>query len=261
MGRLLTTAWLSICLFAASGAPATMLDLTTAGSSGMINEARYFQFTATGGGSGNIDSFVRYQAANQAVTQGYNTDGAFQFDEKPGAFTHSILKNDVPLVQFGGVAYREFLFDINESGGNQSPLSLDELQIYVSDVGDLDDPDFPFSDSVAKRIYDMDDDLEDSHVELDAALSGPGSGQLDMILLVPDTFFVDDFGTNPNLYLYSLVGAQGGFLDNSSGFEEWAFSTEGGIIPEPSTALLAGLGLLALSGYAARRARPHTRRT
>jgi hypothetical protein len=261
MRKLLTAVWLSICVFVASGALATKLDLSTAGSSGPIDRAWYLQYTATAGGSGNIGSFVRYQAANKSVTQGYNTDGAFQFDEKPGNFTHSIRKNDVPLVHFGGVAYREFLFDINESGGNQSPLSLDEVQIYVSDVGDLDDPDFPFGAGVATLVYDM-DRLEDSHVELDAALSGPGSGQLDMILLVPDDLFVNDFGANPNLYLYSLVGEQGGFLDNTSGFEEWAYSTVGGIIPEPGTAPLAGLGLLVLTRYAARRrAGRHRRRT
>ena len=250
--KLLTTIGFSILV--ASSALATTLDLTTEGSSGTINGARYFQFTDTGGGSGNIDSFVRYQNATPSgsVTQGYNTDGTFQFDEKSGNFTHSILKNDVPLAQLGGTAYREFVFDINESNKqDESKLSLDEVQIYVSDVGDLEDPDFPFGASIATLIYDM-DGMMDSWVELDADLSGPGSGQLDMILLVPDALFVDDFGMNPNVYLYSLVGEQGGDLANDSGFEEWAHSTDGAIIPEPSTALLAGLGLLGLGSYAAR---------
>ena len=247
--------WLLASMLAASAAHATTLDLTSAGAAGEINDAQFLQFTAGAGGSGNIDSFVRYQAANQDVTQGYNTDGNFQFDEVAGNFTHSILKSEVPLVEYGGVEYREFVFDINESNNvNNSVLSLDEVQIYVSDVGDLDDPDFPFGAAAAKLIYDM-DALENSYVELDVGLSGPGSGQLDMILLVPDGLFVDDFGTNPNLYLYSLVGEQGGAWTNSDGFEEWAFSTDGGIIPEPGTGPLLGLGMLGLWVQGRRRAR------
>jgi hypothetical protein len=245
--KLLTTLGFSISWLAASAALATTLDLTTEGEFGEINGALYFQYTDTAGGSGNIGSFVRYQGKgpNDPIIEGYNTDGPFEYDEKAGVHTHSTRKAHIPLAQLGGTSYREFVFDLNESNDHdESKLSLDEVQIYVAGGGNLTGP-VPFGAGVATLIYDMDGMME-SWVELDGDISGNGSGQLDMILLVPDALFVDDFGPNPNVYLYSLVGEQGGDFANDSGFEEWAFSTDGAIIPEPSTALLAGLGLLGL---------------
>src|ERR1043166_2586871 len=109
----------------------TPLDLTTPGISGSINGAVFQQLTFQPAGCGVIDSFVRVQASGRAtVEQGYNTDGKHQFDEKNGNFTRSLLLSDVPVVNIGGVPYREFVLDINQSGS--SPLlSLDELRFFV----------------------------------------------------------------------------------------------------------------------------------
>src|SRR5262249_9638068 len=59
----------------------TVVDLTTAGSSGSILNATFLQGTGQGSGTGLIDSFVRLQA--DGSEQGYNTDFTpFQFDQK-----------------------------------------------------------------------------------------------------------------------------------------------------------------------------------
>ena len=52
----------------------TMLDLTSQGSSGVINDAIFQQSDAQPTGSGVIHSFLRIQT-NAPTEQGYNTDG------------------------------------------------------------------------------------------------------------------------------------------------------------------------------------------
>src|SRR5207253_2703202 len=70
--------------------------------------------------------------------EGYNTDARpVQFDEKTDhTFTHSLRLSDVPVVLIHGVAYRQFLLDVNEPA-SASLVSLDQLQLYVADQGDL----------------------------------------------------------------------------------------------------------------------------
>jgi hypothetical protein len=233
----------ALCLlYAAVSPPAqgVVLDLTTVGSSGTINGADLQQYTDTGAGSGNIDSFVRIQSFG--VQQGYNTDyrgaGFPEFDENTSAnFTHSILLSSVPLVISDGIGYREFLLDINQNG--QVILSLDELRFALHDLPDM----IGYSSIFASPVYDLDDG-EDSYVVLDYSLNG-GSGQGDMLAYIPDSLFMDEFEVylGEYVYLYSKFGENSPADD---GYEEWAHGINGSVVPEPTTLLLLGLGGLAM---------------
>ena len=100
------------------GSQGTTVDLTTGAAAGMQSvNGGFVTWTASQPtGSGFIDSFVRV-SANTDCVQGYNTDSRpLQFDENTSAtFTHDLLLSAVPIVNIGGVNYREFLLDINQT--------------------------------------------------------------------------------------------------------------------------------------------------
>jgi hypothetical protein len=240
-------------------AQATTVDLSS-NLSGTLNDAFFFQFDpfdGQGAGSGNIDAFVRYDDATMEIKRGYNVDVAsqadFQYDEVYGQFTHSLLLSDVPVVQFQDTDYREFCFDINETGGPGSVLSLDAIEIYLADAGNLlGHPTFPGGTTTNPPVYDMDAGDPTNYVLLDGNISGAGSGKFDMILLVPDADFLAITALDPSLdqvILYSQVGAEGGLLANDDGFEEWGVDMSGGVfsIPEPGTFSLVVIGLVSLA--------------
>src|SRR5215510_985949 len=95
------------------------VDLTTAGSFGTIDDAVFQTALAQPAGTGVFNAFVQIQ--HNGIEQGYNTDNSTeQFDEK-NAHHHSLLLANVPIVMgdgtngtVDGVAYREFLLDLNE---------------------------------------------------------------------------------------------------------------------------------------------------
>jgi hypothetical protein len=211
---------------AISTARADMVDLTSLGSSGVINGAIFEQGSVQPAGTGVFLSFVRI--GGRGVTEGYNTDGPLEFDTLGGVHTRSLLLNEVPLVQRDGVPYREFLLNINEPvAGEMRFLSLDGLSIHLEATGDLSG----YPQNFSAPIYD----IGDNWVKLDASLSA-GSGESDMRLLVPDSLFVS---ANPFVYLYSRFGEQ---FSAEGGFEEW------GVIPAPGAALLGLLGLSMVGG-------------
>ena len=117
-------------------ARADILNLTTAGSSGFLNGAFFQQMDAQSTGTGVIGTFVRIQ--NDETESGYNTDGALEFDTKAGSHTHSLLLSAIPIVNIGGIDYRQFLLDIDEKNNDSGHLlSLNEIKIHQADVGDL----------------------------------------------------------------------------------------------------------------------------
>jgi len=241
-----------------------VLDLTTAGASGPINNAFFQQVDPQTTGTGAIDSFVRIQ--NTGDEQGYNTDGTPQFDTKGGAFTHSIQTSSLQAFDINGTAntagaYFRFLLDINQMK-SQSILDLNRLQIYLASSGSLTDLD-PDASSLTggTKIFDMDagstvNGTSDWSVKLDFSLN-PGSGGGDMFLYVQKSLFSDS--TRPYVYLFS------DFSMANDGFEEWAASTgTPGIAfgtPEPSTMALAlsGFGALGFAGLRRLRNRPSGR--
>jgi hypothetical protein len=223
------------------------LDLTTSGASGYINGAYFVQGNYASAGTGVIESFVRIQT-NQAVEQGFNTDARpLQFHENNSPqFTRSLLLADVPVVSINGVDYREFLLDINEANGRKkSFLSLDAIEIYLADVGDIG----RYRD-LGTAVYDLDAGSGDHWIKLDAAL-GSGSGSGDMRAYIPSALFVG----GDYVYLYSVFG---GKYANDGGYEEWSVrqvETPPAVhAPAPGAALLSGIGL-SLAGWLRRRQR------
>src|SRR5439155_18422253 len=126
---------------AVAGAPALLASTAnaevalnlTAGGSGTINGALFETNQVQPTGSGVIHSFVRI-SSNNAVEQGYNTDGRpLQFDENSSpTFTRSQAKADLQIVSKNGVDYYAFLLYINQQDSNPL-LSLSELVIYIGD--------------------------------------------------------------------------------------------------------------------------------
>lgn len=235
----------------AARTPAAVIDLTTAGASGVINGAIYKQIDVQSSGTGNIDSFVEQSPqGNGTTSRAYNTTVNNIFDNKsPDNFNHSITLGEVPIALLSGTPYREFMLDINESSGNDDEfISLDEVQLFVGGTA---------NSSVATLlaallqhdgtlVYRMDAG-GDNWVALDYSI-GSGSGSGDMFLYVPQSVFVG-FPGAAIVTLYSQFGLQGvdpvGFTGNfggSDGFEEWALLDP---VPEPTACLLAVAAALA----------------
>jgi len=207
--------------------PAILVDLTARGAEGTANGAFFRQTDAHPTGTGVIRSFVRVQA--RGVEEGYNTDARpLQLDEnKSRQFTRSITIGQVPVVIVDGVAYREFLLDINQKSSS-SLLSLDELRLYVGDAPNLTGYDASTGTLAGlDPVFDLDGN-GDVTVKMNYRLN-PGSGGGDVTVLIPDSAFagksVSDF-----VYLYSKFGDS---CKASAGFEEWAVRKGSAVTPPP----------------------------
>src|SRR5947208_435102 len=115
-------------LFISTAQGASVVDLTTAGSKGTINDAIFQQFAPQPTGSGVLNTFLRVQ--NDGVEQGYNTDfRKVDQDQTSDPSTRSLLLSEIPKVTINDVLYREFLLDINES--NNTPLlALNDVELF-----------------------------------------------------------------------------------------------------------------------------------
>ena len=247
----------------------TCFDLTTATppASATINGAIYSVPPTETSGTGLIDSFVRVQA--NGSEQGYNTsdyssEPDLQFDEKSGSFTHDLLYSALltNTVNVGGIDYIEFVLDVNQTSGGRY-ISLDQLKIYSGPdqatntaAGDYDTATGQLGS--LQPIYDLDAG-GDKMVMLNYE-NYPGSGKLDMFLLIPKALFCNP-GGSPNapdpcvtagpaadqthVYLYSEFGTSAGFATDD-GFEEWAHKLVGTFTPEPGIIALLLIGLAAL---------------
>jgi hypothetical protein len=239
-------------VWAAAPASATILNLTSLGSSGNIGAAFFQQVSNQSTGTGVIDPFVRLQ--HNGSEMGFNTDyrplnGDLADVNNSPQFTHSLKVGDFGVVNQGGVQKIRFLLDINQTSNNPY-LSLDRLKVYVADAPDLHTNASLFSQTL---IYDMDAG-GDSKVLMDYRLeSGSGSG--DMFAYLP--YDLLSSYTNKYLYLFSEFGASGDSLATNDGFEEWARvdgEPPASSVPEPTTLLLLGAGL-AGSAFMRRRRR------
>src|SRR5262245_25647923 len=115
------------------------------GNFGTVDGAVFSTSLLQPAGTGTFGTFVRVSASG--TEQGYNSNfRPLQFNELNSApHNHALLLASVPIVEgdgsngtVEGVLYREFLLDANEltTLGRQF-LSLDALQIYQADVGNL----------------------------------------------------------------------------------------------------------------------------
>lgn len=195
------------------------VDLSTAGASAVVNGAIVRQVDAAP--ASQFNTFLRIQDC--FVERGYNTDAAdFQFDVVGDhTTTHALKLADVPLVTVGGVAYRQFILDVNEPTWLPR-ISLEELRFFVADTGDLSGY-RTWSNTLAGRraVWSLDGPCNVS-VKLNANLN-TGTGKGDMEILVPDSVF----GGATYVYLYSRFGP---LYWTNGGAEEW------GVRPSPVSA-------------------------
>jgi len=219
-------------LIAASGVAGadTIIDLTTGGSTGtgtavIGGSFRVDQISPPG--TGVIDPFLRIQA--NGSEQGYNTDASPEYNALAGTFTHALQLSEIPIATLGGVAYLEFLLDINQNtGGTNEFLSLNQIQIFQSavDVGTSNDtligatatapPLIAFAG--ATEVFRMNNPTDPNiEIRLNADLN-PGTAAGDMFLYVR----ASSFANSPNSYilLYSQFGTPPGPAGSNGSYEQ-----------------------------------------
>jgi uncharacterized repeat protein (TIGR01451 family) len=203
------------------------LDLTDNGDYGNIGGAVFATGQVQPAGTGAFNSFVQIQ--HTGSEQGYNTDASAQYDEKSThTHNHSLLLADVPVVlgdgtngTVEGLAYREFLLDLNEQNGGAKPyISLDALQIWQEESGSLTNftPGSGFAGAHTNYLAYNLDAGGDHWIGLTNGITH-GSGQSDYRVLIPDSYFISD-AAHRYVTLYSAFGQQRGW-ESDGGFDEW----------------------------------------
>src|SRR5262245_31803174 len=244
-----------------SSAYAGTIDLTTAGASATVNAALggtaiVQQISPQSTGTGVIDSFLRVHS-NADFEQGYNTGPNNQLDNVNGNFTRPLLLSEVPTQTIGGVLYRQFLLDINQTGSDPL-ISLNQVQIFQA-PGDQQTinpqptgalPIAHFA-APANEIFRLSNIPLTNEILLNFSLNS-GSGSGDMFLYVRDSLFANV----SNVIFYTEFGAPPGTNNQNDGFEEWAVLKPSGTtcppeecqvnpaVPEPASLLLLGSGLV-----------------
>jgi hypothetical protein len=248
--RVLYLCGVMLLLVASSAFAFPAIDLTAgqtdvSGVDGTIWSSNVTQPT----GTGVYNPFLRVQ--NSPTEEGFNTDaGSPQppLDDKAGIWTHSVQWNTLATVTIGSTDYYSFQLDANEpQSGTESLISLDKLKIYTSS-----DPALSSLGGLTP-LYDM-DAISDQTVYIETALK-PGSGTDDVTLYIPKSFFTSVSGTD-YMYFYTQFGLSDldpGLVTDAT-FEEWrGLQGPGNEVPEPSTVLLLGSGLIGLMGITRRK--------
>lgn len=210
------------------------IDLTTAGASGTDADGGTWVQGTGGAGTGNFDPFLTMQSTPSETGVNVCDDAGCpdpQFDTTgvPAGRTHEILASAIPVLTDPGDLtgdYRAFSLDSNDTGADDW-VSVDEVEIYLTTNKNQTYPP-PSSD----LIYSLPDDTS---VLLRSQALSSGSGQSDLTLFIPDSYFPDNcyYGsTSCNLYVwfYTEIGyagtVDGRDFSTNAGFEEWRVSLQ-----------------------------------
>jgi hypothetical protein len=173
---------------------------------------------------------------------GYNTDQRPFTADNPdiagntAQFCRSIAVNSAAVVTINGVAYHEFVLDLNQTG-SQPFISLDDLKVFLGNAPNLTGSGagpVPNFGANATQIYDMQSGPDGASTVLMQDFF-TGSGKAEYFVDIP----VADFtlngtmpnlpNTNPFIYLYCHFGAFTGTGSTGNttwtavdGYEEWA---------------------------------------
>lgn len=221
-------------------------------------------------GTGVFEPFVRIEATGNTdspgtLQNGYNTDTGepgTNFDTKGGShWTRSITLGEIGLVERDGIIYYQFILDANEegrAGSEANQIDITDVQIYLGSEELFANPENSVLGGYTGTAFDSTDNflLGEAPVwTLDSAINGDvtvilnasicdtpgqcGSGHGDMEMLIPETLF-DGLDTDYLVFYteYERAGRPSG------GFEEWSTKSAATPIPEPSAALIFGLGAL-----------------
>ena len=279
MVRITTRAGIfAVALFVFIGAQTafanTIIDLKT-GATNVSNTAKIGGTFIVGEtntqptGTGYIDSFLRIQ--QDGSERGFNTNAKpVPLDDKSGNFTHSLLLSDIGTITVGGNVYYHFVLDINQNGTNL--LSLNQVQIFR---GSSDPASYTLTEAAAgsaslislagdTEVFRMNNtgDSNAFEIQMDYSInSGSGSGDIDFLV---SKSYIDSHGSGNYITLYSQFGSPNGAYSSNDGFEEWwnirstpctDFTTcnPQSEMPEPSSVLLLGSGLVGLALAARKR--------
>ncbi len=221
-------------------------------------------------GSGVFSPFVRVQTGGSGGLQnGFNTDAQnhANFDTKTGTWTHSVLFGDLAVVSMGGHSFYELTLDANQVGpagsvGNR--ITITDLQIYLGSDPNLANPEAvgsgPYHNGYTGTtftsgaggllgltpVWALDNPTNgDVSVVLQSSICDTpgkcGSGHGDMDLFIPTSLLPGS--PTDHFVFYSEYAAA------NSGFEEWSVLSKPTEVPEPSTLLLIGSGMVALAAF------------
>lgn len=277
-----------VLLAVCQSAFAAIMDLTATGLTGTSNGA-IFAALSSGSGTGQYRSFLQvgdtkkdpdliekaYNSAYQVTADNPECGTSAQFNRLLQWPHLPAIEN--PLGREGW--YIEFIGDANEVSGNPSGyISLDKFEVWLSPFADLGATGKYYADwgnlTNTTRIYSM---AAGDWAAIDYNLSS-GSGSGDIAVYVPwlnfRSYVWHSGVTAPYVYIYTQFGGQTGSYTvassptpvsnwtSSDGGEEWAHREEPFTIkdvppqiPEPGTASLMGLGLLALVALRRRKAK------
>jgi len=233
------------------------IDMTTAGATytSATDGTIWTQLVNQPTGTGVYQPFLRERA--NGVESGLNTDNTAQqvYDDVAGIWTHSLTLGQLATVTVGSTTYYSFSVDINEpDGGGQNLLSLDELRIYTAPNGytsPTSEADVLANGGILR--YNLDGTI-DQDVYMDYDLAA-GSGHDDVQVLIPTSFFAGASASD-QFFFFSKFGDTAGMIADADftsgdGFEEWhallGTTPPPPSLPEPSTVMILGTGLLGLA--------------